>query len=151
MNKQETHPTGRGSLETWQVLLGGGWETVTQPRWAEEGVSHHRRGCSHVLSTALNIQYCTEHSVLQTGQPCCLSDTRRAQRTFLPFATAWTRTTDVLFPPVGTTPPPPFLYQRTNYRLALETQLRPSIFPGRPLSPHQTPRPELCSLESLVL
>lgn len=70
MNKQETHPTGRGSLETWQVLLGGGWETVTQPRWAEEGVSHHRRGCSHVLSTALNIQYCRQdsHAASQTPE-----------------------------------------------------------------------------------
>lgn len=47
-------------------------------------------------------------------------------------------------------PPAPFLYQRTNYHLALETQLRPSISPGRPLSPHQTPRPELCAPQSSV-
>lgn len=95
------------------------------------------------------LQYCTEHSVLQTGQPCCLSDTRRAQRTFLPFAAAWTRAADVLLS-AGMTPAP-FLYQRTQLPPGFwRPSSRPSISPGRPCLPIRPPGlscvpPVLCS------
>ena len=116
-----------------------------KPRWAEEGVSRHRRSCSRVLSTALNIQYCRQdsHVASQTPEECREHSFPLQQLGPEPQTCCSLR--------LARPPPPPFLYQRTNYLLALETQLRPSIFPGRPLSPHQTPRPELCPLESSVL
>ena len=40
-----------------------------RPRWAEEGVSRHRRSCSRMLSTALNIQYCRQDSHVASQTP----------------------------------------------------------------------------------